>query len=46
MAKLRDEGKERYWRQLLREFQTSGQSVAAFCRARRIPQHQFYWWQR
>jgi hypothetical protein len=46
MPKLRDKGKERRWRQLLRERRTSGQSVAAFCRARRIPQHQFYWWQR
>lgn len=46
MAMLRDKVKERRWRQLMREKRASGQSVAAFCRARRIPVHQFYWWQR
>ena len=46
MPKFRDKEKERRWRQILRERRTSGQSVATFCRARRIPQHQFYWWQR
>jgi hypothetical protein len=46
MPKFRDKDKERRWRQILRERRTSGQSVATFCRARRIPQHQFYWWQR
>lgn len=46
MAKSRDKVKERRWERLLRDKQSSRQSVAAFCRARRIPVHQFYWWQR
>ena len=46
MAKSRDKIKERRWQQLIREKRASGQSVAVFCRVRRIPEHQFYWWQR
>lgn len=46
MAKSRDKVKQRRWERLLREKQSSRKSVAAFCRARRIPVHQFYWWQR
>ena len=46
MAKSRDKVKQRRWERLLRDKQSSRQSVAAFCRARRIPVHQFYWWQR
>jgi len=46
MAKSRDKVKQRRWERLLREKQSSRQSVAAFCRARRVPVHQFYWWQR
>lgn len=46
MAKSRDKVKERHWRQLMGEKRASGQSVAVFCRARRIPVHRFYWWQR
>ena len=46
MAKSGDKVKQRRWERLLREKQSSRQSVAAFCRARRIPVHQFYWWQR
>jgi len=46
MAKSGDKVKQRRWKRLLREKQSSRQSVAVFCRARRIPVHQFYWWQR
>lgn len=46
MAKSRGEVKQRRWERLLQEKQSSRKSVAAFCRARRIPVHQFYWWQR
>jgi len=46
MAKSRDKVKQRRWERLLRDKQSSKQSVAAFCRARRIPVHQYYWWQR
>ena len=46
MPKSRDRVKERRWERLLREKQLSRKSVAAFCRERRIPVHQFYWWQR
>jgi hypothetical protein len=46
MGKSPDEAKERHWRGLLREREHSGKSVAQFCRQRRIPVHQYYWWQR
>ena len=46
MTKTRDRVKERRWVRLLREKQASGESVAAFCRKRQIPVHQYYWWQR
>jgi hypothetical protein len=46
MAKAQDKTKERHWRRLLREREHSGESVNGFCRQRRIPVHQFYWWQR
>jgi hypothetical protein len=46
MSRSSDRGKELRWVRLLQEKRASGQSVAAFCRQRRIPVHQFYWWQR
>lgn len=46
MARAQDLVKERRWLRLLREKRASGESVAAFCSKRRIPVHQFYWWQR
>ena len=46
MARAQDLVKERRWLRLLRERRASGESVAAFCSKRRIPVHQFYWWQR
>ncbi len=46
MARVRDELKEGRWRRLLQEKVSSVESVASFCEKRRIPVHQFYWWQR
>ena len=46
MARSSDRSKERRWIRLLQEKQVSGESVAACCRKRQIPAHQFYWWQR
>ena len=34
------------WRSLVSEQEESGQSVAAFCRAREVPESQFYYWKR
>jgi len=34
------------WRSLVSEQQESGQSVAAFCRARELPRSQIYYWKR
>jgi hypothetical protein len=46
MPRARDQVNERRWLRLLQEKEASGESVAAFCGQRRIPVHQFYWWQR
>ena len=46
MAKARDRAKERHWLHLLEERGKSGLSVTEYCRQRRIPVSQFYWWQR
>lgn len=46
MARSPDRSKERRWIRVLQDKQVSGGSVAAFCRKRQIPVHQFYWWQR
>ena len=46
MGQVQDKKKEQHWRRLLPEQKASGKSVAVFCRQRRIPVHQFYWWQR
>ena len=34
------------WRSLVAEQAESGQSVVAFCRAREVPESQFYYWKR
>jgi hypothetical protein len=34
------------WRSLVSELEQSGQSVAAFCRARELPRSQVYYWKR
>jgi hypothetical protein len=46
MTRSQDRVKARRWVRLFREKQASGMSVAAFCRKRQIPVHQYYWWQR
>ena len=46
MSKVRDSKKEAYWRRQLAEHSRSRNSVAEFCRRRRIPVHQFHWWKR
>jgi hypothetical protein len=46
MSRQVDESKHERWQRLLREQKSSGESVAGFCAQRRIPVHQFYWWQR
>jgi hypothetical protein len=46
MAKARDRAKERHWLHLLEERGKSGLSVTEYCRQRRIPVSQFFWWQR
>jgi hypothetical protein len=42
----RDPHKERHWRQLLEQWQRSGQSVRAFCAARDVSEQSLYWWRR
>ena len=47
MAKrVRDGGKEQYWRQVLARWRSSGLSVRAYCELHRISQPSFYWWRR
>ena len=46
MGKGRDKTKEACWRRRFVEYRSSGSSVVDFCRRRRIPPHQFYWWKR
>ena len=46
MSKVRDKKKEAYWRRQFSEHRSSGKSIVQFCRRRRIPLHQFYWWKR
>ena len=38
----RDPAKEQYWRQLLQRWQTSGQSVHAFCQTHELSRPLFY----
>ena len=40
----RDPAKEQYWRQLLQRWQTSGQSVHAFCQTHGLSRPLFYAW--
>ena len=42
----RDPAKEQHWRQLLQRWQTSGQSVHAFCRTQGLSRPLFYAWRR
>lgn len=40
----RDPARELAWRSLLKQFAASGQSVRAFCAARRLKETAFYYW--
>lgn len=42
----RDRRKERFWRQVLRQWRRSGQSVRAFCAAQGLTEPSFYFWRR
>jgi hypothetical protein len=46
MGKRYDGSKERYWRRLLQQSGRRGETIAQFCARRRVPVHQYYWWQR
>ena len=46
MGKVRDKKREAYWRRQFFQHKSSGTSVVDFCRRRRVPVHQFYWWKR
>ena len=45
-GKKQDVEKARFWRATIREAARSGVSVREFCRKRKLPESQFYWWQR
>jgi hypothetical protein len=38
--------KQAKWRSLVSEQEESGQSIAAFCRARELHESQFYYWKK
>lgn len=42
----REAGKEKFWRQMLRDFAASRQSVRAFCSERDLSEPSFYAWRR
>ena len=46
MARRLDEGKLLQWQELLARFESSGLSVAAYCRQQKIAPAQFYYWMR
>src|SRR5262245_58971383 len=46
MSKPRDAAKEQFWRQLLAEWQDSGQSVTAFCQHRQLQVQSFFRWRK
>jgi hypothetical protein len=46
MAKSRDLAKERYWRRLVRQFETSGLGARDFCAREGLSEHRLYWWRR
>jgi hypothetical protein len=45
-GKPRDEHKELYWRQRIRDWQGSGLSIRSFCVRRSLSQPSFYAWRR
>lgn len=42
----RDRSKEKFWRQILRRFDASGQTVRAYCADHRLSEPSFYAWRR
>jgi transposase len=42
----RRSSKERFWRTMVRRYQSSGLSVQAFCQEHGLSQPSFYWWRR
>lgn len=46
MAKGRDEGRERRWRELIARQRRSGQSVRGFCRGEGLAESAFHFWRR
>jgi hypothetical protein len=42
----RDPGKEKFWREALRQFAASGKSVRGFCSSRGLSEPSFYAWRR
>lgn len=46
MARRLDQGKLLSWQRCLAQFESSGLSVAAFCRKQEIAPAQFYYWSR
>jgi transposase-like protein len=46
MGKVRDEGKEAFWRRTVRRQGQSGLTVRAFCREHELRETAFYFWRR
>jgi hypothetical protein len=49
MAKRRrggDTAKGRWWQELIKRWQQSGQTVREFCRSAKVKESAFYWWKR
>ncbi len=44
--RIRDPGREAFWRRTLRAFGNSGLSVRAFCRREKLAETAFYFWRR
>ena len=44
--RVRSVSKQQFWRQVLRQFNSAGQGVRQFCRARRLSEPSFYSWRR
>jgi hypothetical protein len=42
----RDATKERLWREAIRRWQQSGQTIRAFCREQRLKEGSFHFWRR
>jgi hypothetical protein len=45
-GRQRDGDKERFWRDVVRRWQRSGQSIRAFCREQRLAEQAFHSWRR